>query len=69
MPTYDYRCRACRAEFSLKERIADHAMHGTASGVGSDRPAAASGPSCPRCRSDEVERVIGAAYPRTPRKS
>jgi putative FmdB family regulatory protein len=54
MPTYDYRCRSCQAEFSRIERIADH-------GPGT--------PSCPKCGSPDVERVISAAYARTARKS
>jgi putative FmdB family regulatory protein len=55
VPTYDYRCRSCQEQFSKTESIADHSSGGTV--------------ACPKCRSDEVERVISASYPRTPRKS
>jgi putative FmdB family regulatory protein len=55
MPTYDYQCTACRERFSRHESIADHARAGQV--------------TCPKCRSAEVERVISASYPRTPRKS
>jgi putative FmdB family regulatory protein len=55
MPTYDYRCRACQGRFSRTESIAEHAAGGSV--------------ACPDCRSLEVERVISASYPRTPRKS
>lgn len=55
MPTYDYRCRSCEGQFSRKETIAQHS---------SATPVA-----CPTCRSTDVERVLSASYPRTPRKS
>ena len=54
MPAYEYHCRSCGADFMLKEKIAEHER---------------ARPSCPTCRSVEVERVLSAAYPRTPRKS
>jgi putative FmdB family regulatory protein len=55
MPAYDYRCRACQERFSKHETIAEHSLEAQV--------------VCPQCRSTEVERVIAAAYPRTPRKS
>ena len=55
MPTYDYRCRACQERFARQETIAQHAR--------------AAQVACPKCQSTEVERLIAAAYPRTPRKS
>ena len=55
MPTYDYRCSACNERFSRQESIAAHAQAGQV--------------TCPKCRSTEVERLISAPYPRTPRKS
>ena len=55
MPAYDYRCRACQERFIVQETIAEHSRGAQV--------------ACPKCRSAEVERVIAAAYPRTPRKS
>jgi putative FmdB family regulatory protein len=55
MPTYDYRCRACQERFSRTESIAQHS--------------AGAQVACPACRSTEVERILSASYPRTPRKS
>ena len=55
MPAYDYRCRACQARFSKQETIAEHSRGAQV--------------ACPKCQSPDVERVIAAAYPRTPRKS
>ncbi|MDQ6829133.1 MAG: zinc ribbon domain-containing protein [Gemmatimonadota bacterium] len=54
MPTYEYHCRACQADFSRLEKIAEHDASETA---------------CPKCGSREVDRVIGGFYARTPRKS
>jgi putative FmdB family regulatory protein len=55
MPAYDYQCRACQERFIKQETIAEHSRGGTV--------------ACPKCQSADVERVIAAAYPRTPRKS
>ena len=55
MPAYDYRCRACQERFSKQETIAEHSRGAPV--------------TCPACRSADVERIIAAAYPRTPRKS
>ena len=54
MPVYEYHCRSCGSEFSRTEKIADHGRAAV---------------SCPKCRSEETERVISAPYPRTARKS
>jgi putative FmdB family regulatory protein len=54
MPTYEYHCRSCNRDFSVRERMDQHS---------------ASGAVCPECRSRDVERVISDFYPRTPRKS
>ena len=55
MPAYDYQCRACKERFSKHETIAEHSLGAQV--------------SCPECHSTDVERIIAAAYPRTPRKS
>lgn len=54
MPTYDYHCRSCGAEFSRVEKIADHGRDAI---------------PCPKCKASETERVLSAPYPRTARKS
>lgn len=54
MPTYDYHCRRCGETFSVRERIADY------------KPGEA---TCPKCKSQDVERVISGFYARVPRKS
>jgi putative FmdB family regulatory protein len=54
MPTYEYHCRSCDRNFSVRERMDEHS---------------ASGAVCPNSRSRDVERVISDFYPRTPRKS
>ena len=56
MPLYEYRCTACNARFSRAESIAAH-----------DRRAGQ--PSCPKCRSTAVERVISPFFAKTVRKS
>lgn len=54
MPTYEYHCNACHTNFSLRERMDEHAAGGTV---------------CPNCKSRDVERVMSGFYARTPRKS
>jgi putative FmdB family regulatory protein len=54
MPTYEYHCRACGAQFTVRAHISDYGQMAV---------------SCPECRSREVERVMSDFYARTPRKS
>ena len=54
MPEYSYRCRACDAQFSRREKMSEHG---------------ASPVQCPKCKSSDTESVLSAAYPRIPRKS
>ena len=54
MPQYDYRCRACDALFSRREKISDHSADAV---------------PCPECMSTDTERVLSALYPRIARKS
>ena len=54
MPLYDYRCKTCQESFAVREKIEDHGK---------------AAPSCPKCRSADVERVITASYAKTVRKS
>jgi len=54
MPTYEYHCNACHANFSQREKMDEH---------GEKRVV------CPQCKSRDVERVMSGFYARTPRKS
>lgn len=56
MPLYEYRCTACDERFARAESIAAH-----------DRRSA--GPTCPKCNSSAVERVISPFFAKTVRKS
>jgi putative FmdB family regulatory protein len=56
MPTYEFRCRSCQENFSVREKISDYdASHGEA--------------TCPKCGSHDVERLLSDFYARTARKS
>ena len=54
MPTYDYVCKSCEKQFSVTTTISEHARQPT---------------PCPKCKSDSVERVFGAFYAKTVKKS
>jgi putative FmdB family regulatory protein len=54
MATYEYRCQACREEFTRVERISEHAS---------------SPPACPKCGSSEVRQLLRSINVQTSRKS
>ncbi|MDY0065116.1 MAG: zinc ribbon domain-containing protein [Steroidobacteraceae bacterium] len=54
MPTYEYRCKKCRHQFERIESIAEHEK---------------ARPQCPKCRSSQVESVLGGFYAKTSKKS
>jgi len=54
MPTYDYRCQACRRAFQIVQTISAHEK---------------ARPKCPKCKSTRVERVLTGAFVKTSRKS
>jgi putative FmdB family regulatory protein len=54
VPTYEYTCRECGATFSRREHIAEHG---------------ASGPTCPKCNSRDVEQRMSGFFAKTARKS
>jgi len=54
MPTYEFRCRKCGEEFTVRERMSEMGAREVA---------------CPKCKSRDVERVVSEFYARTPRKS
>jgi len=54
MPTYDYRCEGCGHSFSRIETMTEHV----------EKPS-----TCPKCQSDQVERVFSEFFAKTIRKS
>jgi putative FmdB family regulatory protein len=54
MPTYDYRCRACRRAFQIVQTMSAHEK---------------ARPKCPKCKSTKVERVFTGAFVKTSKKS
>ena len=54
MPTYEYRCEKCEAEFEVSESISEH---------GSSKP------KCPKCGSMEVSWLPTRVYTVTTKKS
>ena len=54
MPTYQYQCRKCGADFERSEHVSEHV---------SKRH------RCPKCKSTKVSTVPGTFFARTSRKS
>jgi putative FmdB family regulatory protein len=54
MPTYDFRCSACRKKFSLAMSITDRGRKRI---------------KCPKCGSQRVEAVLSSFFAKTSRKS
>jgi len=55
MPTYVFKCGACREQFEKVMSISEREK---------GKP-----PSCPKCKKDNVERVYTSFYAKTTRKS
>jgi putative FmdB family regulatory protein len=55
MPYYDYQCSECGKKFTTKETFEEHDEH--------------KGLQCPKCESRKVERVVGAVFAQTSKKS
>ena len=55
MPLYEYRCKACDAEFTRTESMVEHSVQ--------------SRPACPKCASRSVEPVFSDFFAKTVRKS
>lgn len=54
MPTYDYECRKCRAQFSLVMSMEDHGKKKV---------------RCPKCKSEDVKHLMESVFVTTSRKS
>jgi len=54
MPTYDYECRKCGAEFTLTMSMQDHGKKKV---------------RCPKCKSEDVKHVMEQVFVTTSRKS
>lgn len=55
MPDYEYKCDECRKRFTKKHTFEEY-----------DRSTRV---KCPKCGSQRVERVIGAVFAKTSKKS
>ncbi len=54
MPIYEYRCRQCGELFDRDEHLSEHeSAH----------------PQCPKCNSEDVERVLTPFFAKTSKKS
>jgi putative FmdB family regulatory protein len=54
MPTYEYRCEACKNEFSLIQSFSEHEKANV---------------KCPKCKSIKVKQLISVFTTKTSRKS
>lgn len=54
MPTYEYRCTRCGKTFERQESVAEHER---------------ARPECPKCRSSDVEPLLGTFFAKTSKKS
>jgi putative FmdB family regulatory protein len=55
MPTYEYKCTECRKRFTVQESFEEHDRHQRV--------------KCPKCGSQKVERILGAVFAKTSKKS
>jgi putative FmdB family regulatory protein len=54
MPIYEFKCNTCRHMFDVIESVHEHDEHKE---------------KCPKCNSEDIERVIGAINVQTSKKS
>lgn len=54
MPTYEYKCEACKEEFNIILTVSEHENRDV---------------KCPKCQSDKVEQLISLFTTKTSRKS
>ena len=55
MPAYEYVCRDCKKQFTVFLSIRDYEAKPTL--------------RCPKCESDNVQRILGGFFAKTGRKS
>ena len=58
MPEYEYKCEACKEEFTVKLSVTEHVEKDHKHEV-----------HCPRCDSTEVKHLIESIYVTTSKKS
>ncbi len=54
MPTYEYECKQCGHEFTLRLGMEEHQKKKV---------------RCPKCKSEQVKHVVGSVFVTTSRKS
>ena len=54
MPIYQYKCKKCDEKFDQLESIKEHAT---------------SEPACPKCKSKNVDQILGSFFAITSKKS
>ncbi len=54
MPYYDYQCSQCRRKFTVQQTFEEHGRKRV---------------KCPKCGTQEIERVIGTVFAKTSKKS
>lgn len=54
MPIYDFKCNDCGHEFDILESVSEHDEHKE---------------KCPKCKSENIERILVAVSVQTAKKS
>ena len=54
MPIYEFKCNSCGHDFDIVESFQEHDKHKE---------------KCPKCKSEDIERVLSAANVQTSKKS
>ena len=54
MPIYEFKCNSCGHQFDVIESFQEHDQHKE---------------KCPKCKSDDIERVMGHISVKTSKKS
>ena len=54
MPIYEFKCNNCDHQFDILESVKEHDQHKE---------------KCPKCKSDDIERVLGDISVQTSKKS
>ena len=54
MPIYEFKCNNCGHDFDIVESLQEHDKHKE---------------NCPKCKSEDIERVLGTVSVQTSKKS